>query len=64
MFKAMVKTDSSEDLSGPVCGFAHRNAGNQGRHHDIFKCREFRQKLVELEDETDGTIAKIIQFLG
>jgi hypothetical protein len=44
--------------------FARRRrsfSADQARHHDVFECREVRQKMVELEHETDRAIAKASQ---
>ena len=40
-----------------------RIPAQQERHHDIFESCELRQKMVELENETHGLVAKARQFL-
>lgn len=61
MGEAVAETDFSENRSGPVGGLGSGGAGDESGHHDIFKGREFGQKLVELENESDGAIAERIE---
>ena len=53
------ETDPAEQLTRLRPGGASVISANQHRHHNIFKRREFREKVMELKDEADPTIAKL-----
>ena len=62
MTGAVAETHEFEQFLGPLLGFAVTLSGNEGGNHDVFECRELRQELVELEDETDVAVAEVGEF--
>jgi len=66
MKDAMVESQSGQDVTGPIldlCGLSkpvgHGRTDQHG-HGDIFQDCQFRQKMVELEDETEGSVSKVV----
>ena len=52
-----------EQFLGSLAGLLLAGASNESWDADVFKCRKFRQELMELEYETEVLVAKTSHFL-
>src|SRR5215467_9452913 len=62
MVEAMPKADSFQDLTGSSSRLGPIVAPDESRHHGIFEGRKFRQKMMELKDKSDMTVAEPSQL--
>lgn len=55
---AVSKAQGLQEMYGPVCHFLLFSAGDPAGNTHIFQSREFRKKVVELENEPDMFVAE------
>ena len=58
MIPALIEPYIGQKLSGCDGGFLSVHVSKQQRHHDVFKGREFGQKMVRLKHESDSPVAE------
>lgn len=56
------QSHEAQQFFGSLAGGLHGLSGNQHRNHDVFHGREFRQQLVELENEPNVLVPEPSQF--
>ena len=59
---AICQTDLIQEHAGPSLGIRVGTAGDPPGHHDILDRREIGQELLELEDETNGSVSESSQL--
>jgi len=62
MIQPMRQADLVKEITGPIPYFFIRSATDPARHHDIFQGGKFRQKMMELKDKADITVAMVGQL--